>query len=192
MRFVSLLAGAAMLGPLCASNAAGEDLYQPSSWPSLASDRRASQVGDVLTILVQQSAESLNSAQASSGRSTSLRGGLSAGSIAESGELSFGSAHRGGGELRRTERIAAQLTVSVVDVLPNGDLLVAGHQWLQVNGNRTNIGVRGRVRTADISSENTVLSVRVADAMINFDGQGFITKSTRPGLLSRIFNFLGL
>jgi flagellar L-ring protein precursor FlgH len=174
------------------AQALAEDLYHGSAWPSLAADRRASEVGDALTILIQQSAESVNSAQSSAGRTTSLGGGLSAGPISESGELSLGSRHRGGGELRRSERIAAQLTVTVVEVRPNGDLVVAGNQWLTVNGNRTNIGVRGRVRPADISSQNTVLSVRVADAMINYDGQGFVSRSAKPSLLSRIFGFLGL
>ena len=174
-----------------AAAAQGTDLYQGSNWPSLASDRRATEVGDVLTILVHQDAQSINSAQSSAGRTTNIGGGVSVGSINESGELSLGSSHRGGGELRRRERIAAQLTVTVQQVLPNGDLLVGGSQWLQVNGNRTNIGVRGRVRPADISSQNTVLSVRVADAMINFDGRGFVSRSAKPGLISRIFNFLG-
>jgi flagellar L-ring protein precursor FlgH len=172
--------------------AEAKDIYQPSGWPSLASDRRAGEVGDVLTVLVHQDAESVNSAQSTAGRSTSVGGGLSVGSISESGELSLGSTHRGGGELRRRERIAAQLTVTVQEVLPNGDLIVAGNQWLQVNGNRTNIGVRGRVRPADISSHNTVISARIADAMINFDGRGFVSRSAKPGLISRIFSFLGL
>lgn len=187
-----LILGLCLAGA-CSSTAAaqGTDLYQGTSWPSLASDRRATEVGDVLTILVHQDAESINSAQSSAGRTTSIGGGLSAGSVSESGEISLGSSHRGGGELRRRERMAAQLTVTVQQVLPNGDLLVAGSQWLQVNGNRTNIGVRGRVRPADISSQNTIVSVRVADAMINFDGRGFVSRSAKPGLISRIFSFLG-
>lgn len=190
MKRLNLIAVSLVLAPV--SHAAAKDLFQGSSWPSLASDRRASQVGDALTILIHQTAESVNSAQSTTGRSTSLGGGLSAGSINESGELSLGTSHRGGGELRRTERVVAQLTVSVVEVLPNGDLLVAGTQWVHVNGNRSNIAVRGRVRQADISSENTVLSIRVADAAINFDGQGFVSRSAKPGLLSRLFNLLGL
>ena len=149
-------------------------------------------IGDGLTILIQQSAESVNSAQSQAGRTTGLSGSLSAGSLNESGGLSLGSNHRGSGELRRSDRIAAQLTVSVTQVLPNGDLIVEGSQWLRVNGNRTNIGVRGRVRTADISSQNTVLSIRVADATINYDGSGFVSRSAKPGLISRIFGFLGL
>jgi flagellar L-ring protein precursor FlgH len=187
-----LIVPALGIGIGLAAPAEAKDIYQGTGWPSLAADRRAGEVGDVLTVLVHQDAESVNSAQSTSARSTSLGGGVSVGSISESGELSLGSTRRGGGELRRRERFAARLTVTVQEVLPNGDLVVAGSQWLQVNGNRTNIGVRGRVRPADISSHNTVISARIADAVINFDGRGFVSRSAKPGLISRIFGFLGL
>lgn len=180
------------LAATTAAAAHAKDLYPGSRWAAMASDRRASEVGDVITILIHQNSESVNSAQSNSGRRTSIGGGLSAGAISESGEISLGSTHRGGGELRRTERMAAQLTVTVQAVLPNGDLIVGGTQWLQVNGNRTNIRVRGRVRPDDISSHNTVVSMRVADAMIDYDGRGFVNRSAKPGLISRIFGFLGL
>jgi len=54
------------------------------------------------------------------------------------------------------------------------------------------IGVRGRIRPYDISAENAVLSSRIADAQIDYDGKGFVSRSAKPGLLNRIFSFLGL
>ena len=80
----------------------------------------------------------------------------------------------------------------IVAVLPNGDLEIAGAQRLNINRERTVIRVRGRVRPTDISADNMVLSSRIADASIDYDGAGFVTRSGRPGLVTRIFNFLGL
>ena len=172
--------------------AAAEDLYQGSPWAALSNDRRASQVGDVLTVVIFQAAEAANSARNDSSRSTSFGGGLDLGSIGERGDLDFGGTYSGRGEVRRSERLVAQLSVIVRDVLPNGDLIVEGEQWMRVNGERTRIGVRGRVRPADISGQNAVLSSRIADAQIDYDGRGFVSRSARPGLLNRIFSFLGL
>jgi len=76
-------------------------------------------------------------------------------------------------------------------ILPNGDLHVSGAQELNINGDKTNIRIKGRVRLADIAN-NAVLSNRLADATIDYDGSGFVSSSARPGLLTRIINWLGL
>jgi flagellar L-ring protein precursor FlgH len=61
-----------------------------------------------------------------------------------------------------------------------------------VNGEKRDIEIRGRIRPIDISSDNTIISSRLANAEINYDGEGFATRSAKPGLLNRIFSFLGL
>ena len=189
MRRFAALAALALAVP---SAAAAEDLYRDSPWASLSNDRRAAAVGDVLTVIIFQAAEATNSARNESSRSTSLGGGLQAGSIDERADIDFGGTYSGRGEVRRSERLVAQMSVVVREVLPNGDFVIEGEQWMRVNGERTRIGVRGRVRQADISAENAVLSSRIADAQIDFDGRGFVSRSARPGLLNRIFSFLGL
>ncbi|HEX9933320.1 MAG TPA: flagellar basal body L-ring protein FlgH [Allosphingosinicella sp.] len=185
------LAVAALLA-FAAAPAAAENLYRNGNWPAMSSDRRAQGVGDAVTIAVFQASEATNSAQTSTRRSTDLAGGISGGGIGEEAELSFGGGFTGRGEARRSERFVAQLTVTVTAVLPNGDFAVAGEQWLLINGERTRIAVRGRIRQADISSENIVLSSRIADAQIDYDGRGFVSRSARPGLVTRLFRFLGL
>jgi flagellar L-ring protein precursor FlgH len=187
----TLLAAAAALA-VTAPSAGADNLYRNSGWPAMTSDRRASAAGDALTVVILQSADASSTAHTSSSRNTQVGGSIGAGSLNERAELGFGGGYRGGGEVRRSERLAAQLTVTVEQVLPNGDLLVGGQQWLQVNGERTRISVRGRVRTADITSDNRILSTRLADAEIDYDGRGFVSRSGRPGLITRIFNFLGL
>lgn len=175
-----------------ASPAQAEDLYKGSSWSALSTDDKASHIGDLLTIIIYQQAESTNVAQNNSRKKTDLGGSFKAGHIDESASLDFGGGYAGTGEAKRSERFVTQLTVTVQDVLPNGDLIVVGEQWMKVNGERTHVGVRGRVRRADITSQNAILSSRIADAQINYDGRGFVSRSAKPGIINRIFSFLGL
>lgn len=169
-----------------------DDLYKPGGWSTLAADRKATRVGDVLTVMVFQVAESTSSARSDSGKNTSLSGGLSVGPVNESGNLRVGGNYTGGGQVQRSERFVTQITVVVESVWPNGDLQVGGRQKMQVNGETSNIGVRGRVRQADIAADNSVRSSRLADAQIDYDGRGFVSRSAKPGLVNRVFRFLGL
>lgn len=172
--------------------AAAQDLYRESNWSAMASDRRAVAVGDAITVVILQSAEASNTTQSSSRRSTDLGGGLRAGGVDESGQLNFGGGFTGRGEMRRSEKLVAQLSVTIEEVLPNGDYRIVGHQRLNVNGESTTIGVRGRIRPADIASDNSILSSRIADAQIDYDGKGFVSRGAKPGLITRLFNLLGL
>ena len=182
----------AALPLLAAAPAAAQNLYADGNWPAMAADRRASQVGDTITVVIQQSSEASNSTQNSSRKSTDVGGGFRAGPIDESGQISFGGGYTGRGEIRRSERMVAQLSVTIEEVLPNGDFRILGRQVMHVNGEDTIILVRGRIRAADIRSDNSVLSSRIADAEIDYNGKGFVSRSAKPGLLNRIFSFLGI
>lgn len=175
-----------------ASPAAAQNLYAEGNWPAMASDRRATAIGDTITVVIQQSSEASNSTQNSSRKSTDVGGGLRAGGIDEGGQLNFGGGYTGRGEIRRSERMVAQLSVTIEGVLPNGDYRILGRQVMRVNGEDTVIMVRGRIRPDDIRSDNTILSSRIADAEIDYNGKGFVSRSAKPGLLNRLFSLLGL
>jgi flagellar L-ring protein FlgH len=185
------LAALALLA-VCAGEALGEDLYHNNEWAAVASDRTASNVGDILTIIVYQSAEARNAAQNTSRTRRSFEGGLESGSIDESASLSLDGAYAGQGEVRRSESFVTQISVTVTEVLPNGDLRIAGEQQMHINGERTTVHVRGRVRPADIYGANQVLSSRIADAEISYDGRGFVSRNARPNWVHSLFSFLGL
>ena len=175
-----------------AASASGQDLFQGGNWAAMAADRRATQVGDSITVVVHQVAEASNTTQNSTRKSTDTGGSLRAGGIDEGGTLSFGGGYTGRGEARRSERLLAQLSVVVEQILPNGDYRIVGRQQVRVNGETTLIAVRGRIRAADIASDNSILSSRIADAEIDYDGKGFVSRSAKPGLLNRLFSLLGL
>lgn len=164
-----------------------------SSWSSLASDRTAAAVGDSLTVVVLETSSAASSAQSASRRDTRLAGSVNAGgAVAESGGVGLQGAFDGRGQISRSGRLIAQVGVTVVEVLANGDLRVAGRQTLDIDGERTAIRLTGRVRPADIAGDNSVLSSRLADAEITYDGDGALLRSGTPGLLNRILSWFGL
>lgn len=182
-----MLSSAILIGP-----AYSEDLYQGDGWAAVASDRSASAVGDILTVIVYQSAEARNAAENNARTRRSFEGGLQSGSIDESAELALDGSYAGRGEVRRSESFVTQISVHIEEVLPNGDFRIAGEQRMHINGERTLVQIRGRVRPADITGGNQILSSRIADAEISYDGQGFVSRNARPNLVHRIFSLLGL
>lgn len=185
----AILSGSCLLVPA----ASAEDLYRNGSWAALASDQRASQPGDILTVVVLENSDASNTIRNGTDRESRIGGDFGVGdTLNESAGLGLRGGFDGRGTIQRSGRLVAQISVTVNEVLPNGDLRVSGAQSLNVSGEQTYIQLRGRVRPADISSNNSVLSSRLADAAIDYDGRGFASRGARPGMLQRIFNFLGL
>lgn len=184
----SLLAACLVAGPVLA-----QDLYKPGAWSSLASDLKATAVGDTLTVLVIENSTGANTTQKGSRKGSSVGGQLAYGdSYSEQARLALDGTTEGVGQTGRSGRMVAQISVSVDEVLPNGDLRVSGEHSLKINGETTKIRIKGRVRRVDIGPDNTVTSSRLADAAIDYDGSGFITRSAKPGVISQVFNWLGL
>lgn len=188
MRPLLLLAIATALAPA----AHAEQLYRGDKWAGVASDNRAQAVGDVIMVLISESASATNRVRNSSSKNTSLSGGIAVGSIDESADLGLRGGYSGSGEVERSDRFIARMAAQVVEVLPNGDFIVEGRQNLVINGEKRDIAVRGRIRQADINGENSVASSRLANAQINYDGKGWVSRSAKPGLINRIFSFLGI
>lgn len=169
------------------------DLYQAQSFSALTADRRALKVGDLVTVVVLENSDASNSTDTATDKTSALSVGMGAASgRQQGGNLNFVDGYSGRGSVQRTGRLVAQLTVAVQEVLPNGDLLVKGAQAIDVHGEKTNIRLSGRLRRVDIAENNTVLSSRLADARIEYVGDGVLTEKSKPGLLSRVWTWLGL
>ena len=80
------------------------------------------------------------------------------------------------------------ITVTVAQVLPNGNLLIKGEKWLTLNQGNEFIRISGIIRPSDISPENTISSTRVANARISYSGTGALDESNKMGWLSNFFN----
>ncbi|WLE58885.1 flagellar basal body L-ring protein FlgH [Burkholderia plantarii] len=186
---------AATLAAACLASGAARaaDLYQGDGYQPLTSDRRAAKPGDIVTILVYESSTASNTADTSTKTGFGVQGSVATQYAGQnSAQIGLGDNYGGKGQIQRTGRLLAQLSANVTGVTPGGDLLVAGAQDIDVNGEKTHIRIEGRVRPVDIAANNTVLSTRIADARIDYDGEGFITDRARPGLIPRFFGWLGL
>ena len=192
MRPAILLLGMSCAIALGVGPAQSEDLYKGSTWSALATDHRAARPGDSLTVVVYENSTASNSTQNGTRKTSQLSGQLSSDARRTSGALDLSNSFQGAGQVGRAQQMLAQISVVVDEVLPNGDLRVSGAQNLTLNGEPTSISVRGRVRPQDVMSDNSVLSTRLADAEITYDGTGFVAKGARPGVITRALGWLGL
>jgi flagellar L-ring protein precursor FlgH len=95
---------------------------------------------------------------------------------------------KGGGTTSRTSELTATVTARVVEVLPNGDLVLEGAREIDINGDRQIIVLTGVVRQADIERNNVVSSTRIGQFRIRYFGRGLIKDNLKPGWLIRVLN----
>ncbi len=179
-------------------------IWQASS-ASLTEDGKARKVGDVVTILVTETASASKQAATSTGRSSSMSAGIPAfmglqgagilannlgGDLSKLIDASASSKFDGSGSTSRKESLTATITAKVIDVLPNGNLRIEGHRHVKVNSEDQIVTVRGVIRPRDISVDNTINSSYVADAQISYSGEGIISDRQRPGWLMNIIDKL--
>ena len=172
---------------------------------SLFGNRRARQVGDILTLIVEIDEEAEIGNEVQRGRQTErsfgvgalfglpqwARGRLPGGAgLEESVDLSGGSRTNGGGTLRREDRVALRLAARVTERLPNGDLVVEGRQSVRVNHERRVLHASGIVRPEDISRANTVTHDKMAEADIGYVGRGALDRAGRPRIGERLLDAL--
>ena len=103
-------------------------------------------------------------------------------------EFGSDSSFNGQADSSQSNSLDGSITVSVVDRLANGNLLVAGEKWITLNQGEEFIRVQGIIRPVDIRPDNSIPSTKVADARITYSGKGELANSNKPGWLSRFFN----
>lgn len=189
-----ILAGALAYAVIIGSLAQAASLYQgEGAYRSLTSDKRAYRVGDMLTVLVVENSSASANANTSTEKSGGLTFGMKTSTRGESGSLQLGDTFGGKGQIQRSGRLLAQLTVMVREVdAGSGMLSVAGEQQIHVNDEKQEIRLYGKVRPIDILDNNTVLSTRLADAHISYIGDGILSEKQRPGVLTRLLGWLGI
>jgi len=173
-------------------NVAAASLYQEGAYQALTSDRKAHQAGDLLTVLVYENSSASSTANTTAGRDAQVSVDLDWNGNKRGGGVSTANQLNGRGRTQREGRVLAQITVSVQKVAENGDLLIAGEQLLDVNNERQQIRVEGRVRPQDVSDVNTVLSTRIADARISYAGEGDIADRQRSAWWQKVLTWFGL
>jgi flagellar L-ring protein precursor FlgH len=158
---------------------------------SLTSDARAFRVGDVVTVLLQETTQASKKAGTSfsKGSSASVTPISALGKTFGRTGLSIAGDRSFNGDATSTQQnaLSGAITVLVQEVLPNGLLRVAGEKRLQLNQGEEYVRIKGYLRAADIDNENQVSSLRVANARIAYSGQGTLADANTPGWLTRFF-----
>lgn len=194
-KLVSLLALASFV-----VSAGAQSLWKDGASRSMISDKRAASVGDILTILVQEN----NSASKDQNTRTSKESGINAAveAFLYSPDASKLLTHNGkmpalklnakqnfdgGGRISNAEKITARIAVRVIDVLPNGNLVIEGTRQTAFSGETQDAVLRGVVRTEDIAANNTVFSYNIADASIKYISKGTVSDNQRKGWFTKIW-----
>ncbi len=159
---------------------------------SLLQDKRALRVGDILTIVLDESTQSSKSAGTSYGKSSDVGIGVPRvlGKDYPDAETSISSSRdfSGSAESSQQNALRGAIAVTVHQVLPNGTLFVKGEKTLKLNQGDEFIRLSGLVRLDDIDNNNQISSRNVANARISYAGRGALNESNKAGWLTRFFS----
>ena len=180
-------------------NYASGSLWQASS-TGLAEDLKARRRGDIVTVVISEQASASKQASTGTSRGTSMSAGMPNllglektplkgwVDLANLVNASFTSKFDGAGSTSRAETLTATISTKVVDVLPNGNLMIEGRRNVKVNNEDQIIVLNGTIRSRDVNSDNTISSSLIADARINYSGKGIISDRQKPGWLMNVLD----
>ena len=197
-RITLLLLMIALMLPLTARP---QSLWRPDSSRPMFSDKKAITSGDILTVVVQENTTTSKDNKTATSKSSAVDSSISSffyspGAsklLTRNGQLpalqyASKNDYSGGGTINNSENIVAQVAVQVIDVLPNGNLVIEGKRETAFSGERQTVVLHGVVRPEDVTAQNTVLSYNVYDATIQIISKGTITDSQRKGWFNRIWD----
>ena len=181
-------------------------IFQSGYEVSLYEDMHARRVGDILTIILSEKTNASKQAATNTARDSTvdvknptlfghtptfdlprpfnpaLQG------LTLDNSLSSANAFKGQGDSAQSNSLTGSITVTVAEVLPNGNLFVKGQKRLTINQGDEYVQFSGIVRTVDINPDNSVPSTKVADANIAYIGDGMVNDVNSQGWLARFFN----
>lgn len=168
---------------------------------SMVADMRAQAVGDILTVVVQETASAQSSRRTKTDKSANMSAEIEKFFYSPEGsdflthngvmpgmELGGSNDFTGGGQISNSQSIVAQAAVTVIDLLPNGNLVIEGSRLVSFSGEKQYAVLRGVVRPQDIANGNSILSSNIADARVEFISQGAISESQKRGWWTRFYD----
>jgi flagellar L-ring protein precursor FlgH len=170
-------------------------IYMSSVPRPLFEDIKARQVGDLLTVILDEKTDASKSASTGItkdnstdiGAPTILGQDPTLGGNPLTTGLQSSSDFQGEADSSQSNKLQGSITVTVAEVLPNGNLRIQGEKWIAINQGDEYVRLRGIVRPVDIAPSNTVFSTQVADAQITYRGKGAPADSNAIGWLARFF-----
>ncbi|MCV2885482.1 flagellar basal body L-ring protein FlgH [Aestuariibacter sp. AA17] len=171
-------------------------IFQASNASSLYSDVKARRVGDIISVTLQENTSANKSAGTNTSRDNAINydpiiglGGnpLRIGSESIQLGITSSDSFEGDASANQSNSLSGSISVTVVRVLPNQNLMVRGEKWLTLNNGDEYIRLTGIVRPADISPDNEIVSNKVANARIQYSGTGTFANAQKQGWLTKFF-----
>lgn len=170
---------------------------------SLYSDPKARQIGDLLTVIIEEEAEVSMDARNSSTKSSGASGNISLGHpriddrptswtnfVVPSWSLDTRRTFSGDGSRESRDSFSSRITVQVTDVMPNGNLLIEGSRSVKIHEEQIKVVLTGTVRPNDISRDNEIKSSRIADTTVRYESAGPLAQNVRRGILTSLLNWI--
>ena len=172
-------------------------LFRPYMANSLYSDVTARRVGDIITVTLSENTAASKTADTTTAKSTGVDvqpitglGGdtINLGSQSIQFGLNSSNDFTGNAQANQSNSLSGAISVTVVDVMPNQNLVIRGEKWLTLNQGDEYIRLTGIIRPADISPENEIVSTKIANARIQYSGTGSFAQAQEKGWLTRFFS----
>ena len=183
-------------------------LFSDAVDADLFTDVKAGDVGDIITINIVETSKASKDSKTQLGRSNEVKAGIDAlvgfetythpiiqgiapeFNLATGIDAKYESSFSGNGKTSRNENMTAQISARVIQVLPNGNLVIRGSREITVNYEKQIMVIQGVIRREDVAADNTVLSSYIADAKIDYIGKGDVSRQQRQGWLSRLIDVI--
>lgn len=178
-------------------------IYAASSGLDLYADSRAKRIGDIVLVRIVETSKANKEANTKTERTSTASGGISSlfgletwladnnhrfsPSLTEL-QATLTNDFEGKAKTNRKSNVTATISARVVDVTTDGNLSIRGYQEVKVNDETQHIILSGIIRPQDVAQDNSVLSTHVADARIEYSGQGALGDKQRPGWMARVLD----
>ncbi len=180
-----------------------DSIWDNSSGPFYGVSKRKVRVGDVITVLISESASAAQEATTQTQKDSTIgtrlvdnwdqvANLLGNETIRKTFNLSINGNdnYKGSGGTTRRSNVRAVVTSIVTEVMETGNLFIVGEHEVKVNNEVETIRVSGIIRPQDITAQNTVLSSQVAKVEVSVNGSGVVASKQSPGILTKMFNWL--
>lgn len=181
-------------------------LWTPKNPRGLLADLRASNVGDIVTVIITESSKAGDEASTSADKTSGVKVGITSllglsmpqmnafkdnTITAENAiEGAVGNVSKGQGKTERQSVFTTSLTTRVIQILPNSNLVIQGTRHMKINNETEVVTLSGIIRPEDLDTNNNVPSTKVAEARMEIAGFGVISDKQRQGWLTRIIDHI--
>jgi len=172
-------------------------LFKVNYVNNIYSDSKAHRVGDIISVILNESTQAQKNAKTELKKANSATldpitglGGLPVTFKGDAIQLGINqsSDFKGDAKTNQGNSLAGNISVHVLRVLPNGNLMIRGEKWMTLNNGDEYIRLTGIIRSQDISATNTIISSKVANARIQYAGTGAFAEAQEQGWLTKFFS----